>query len=131
MLGPNQKKWIAALRSGEYQQCTGRLKKGGPSLRFEERRGFCCLGVWLDICDVEWEDTDYDWYSYNDASSNLPDLDYKELGLKSDDGLIEPPIKYNNHTYEYLTDCNDHGLTFEQIADFCEKYPESIFKEEK
>jgi hypothetical protein len=29
-------KWVAALRSGEYQQTTGQLRK---------RDGYCCLGV--------------------------------------------------------------------------------------
>jgi hypothetical protein len=32
--------WIAALRSGKYQQTTGRLR---------DSNGFCCLGV---LCDL-------------------------------------------------------------------------------
>ena len=121
MLGPNQKKWIAALRSGEYEQSKGKLKC---------RTGFCCLGVWLDICGVEWKNS-LNFSSYKGYEYSLPDANYKELGLKSDDGLIDPPITYNNDIHKYLTDCNDRGLTFEEIADLCEQYPESIFEEPK
>lgn len=32
----NRKKWVAALRSGEYAQCRGFLESDGS---------FCCLGV--------------------------------------------------------------------------------------
>ncbi len=35
-----KKQWVAALRSGEYKQCRGALKKDG---------GFCCLGVLREI----------------------------------------------------------------------------------
>jgi hypothetical protein len=35
-------KWIAALRSGDYQQCQGYLQRNGR---------FCCLGVLCDIVD--------------------------------------------------------------------------------
>lgn len=33
-------KWVAALRSGKYQQTTGQLRN---------EKGFCCLGVLLDV----------------------------------------------------------------------------------
>lgn len=37
-----KQKWIKALRSGEYQQTKGRLKRDD---------GFCCLGVLCDVYD--------------------------------------------------------------------------------
>jgi len=43
-----KKKWIAALRSGEYKQCTGFLHLGG---------GHCCLGVAEIIHGVKSEST--------------------------------------------------------------------------
>jgi len=39
-------KWLAALRSDEYRQVTGRLEKNG---------GFCCLGVLQHCLDGEVE----------------------------------------------------------------------------
>lgn len=43
-----KQKWVAALRSGDYKQTTGVLKR--PS-------GFCCLGVLLDVSEIGyWED---------------------------------------------------------------------------
>lgn len=39
-------KWLAALRSGEYQQIDGSLHK--------DQQGFCCLGV---LCDLYHKET--------------------------------------------------------------------------
>lgn len=39
-MNANAKKWVAALRSGEYSQGRGRLRKGDT---------FCCLGVACDL----------------------------------------------------------------------------------
>lgn len=40
-----KKTWTAALRSGEYQQCSGSLTDGV---------GFCCIGVLGDIQGLDW-----------------------------------------------------------------------------
>ena len=46
-----RKKWLAALRSGEYEQATGELR---------DAVGFCCLGVACDISGVgKWEGPNY------------------------------------------------------------------------
>lgn len=37
--------WIEALRSGRYNQCTGRL------VEFD-RKGYCCLGVYNEVHDL-------------------------------------------------------------------------------
>ena len=43
-----KKKWVKALRSGKYEQCTGRLHLKGD--------GYCCLGVLCDIVGAgRWE----------------------------------------------------------------------------
>lgn len=42
MLGPNQQKWINALKSGEYEQCDGSL---------EDSNGYCCLGVACKVAE--------------------------------------------------------------------------------
>ncbi len=46
-----KKKWIEALKSGEYKQCQEKL-------RAKSGRRYCCLGVLADIADPEgWEKT--------------------------------------------------------------------------
>ena len=46
MLNDNAKKWVAALRSGKYEQAKGWLREGDK---------FCCLGVACDLFDPdEW-----------------------------------------------------------------------------
>ena len=46
------KKWIDALRSGQYEQCQGQLKC---------RDRHCCLGVLAEVHGkVSWTDTDHD-----------------------------------------------------------------------
>lgn len=39
-----KRKWVKALRSGEYAQCTGALYSGGA---------YCCLGVLHEITQKE------------------------------------------------------------------------------
>lgn len=43
------KKWVAALRSGKYQQATNRLSRKLPDGKF----GYCCLGVAQLVCRRE------------------------------------------------------------------------------
>lgn len=42
-----KKRWLKALRSGEYKQGVGYLKNGDE---------FCCLGVLCDLAGVRWKD---------------------------------------------------------------------------
>ncbi|QGT54329.1 hypothetical protein b3_0085 [Synechococcus phage B3] len=54
-----KEKWVAALRSGEYQQTTGNLR---------DEKGFCCLGVLTDLYlkenGVEWVSESAHPYAY-------------------------------------------------------------------
>ncbi|HET8686478.1 MAG TPA: hypothetical protein VFM18_07415 [Methanosarcina sp.] len=47
-------KWVAALRSGEYSQCSGTLKSEG-----ENTCSFCCLGVEQQVNQGDVERTLY------------------------------------------------------------------------
>ena len=51
--------WVAALRSGDYEQAQGVLKRDG---------GFCCLGV---LCDLHSKQYERKWYngSYSEYHS--------------------------------------------------------------
>ncbi len=63
MLGPEQTKWVEALRSGKFKQ--GKFK-----LRSENDR-FCCLGIYEHISGTECErDTNEKFYRYTDKRTS-------------------------------------------------------------
>jgi hypothetical protein len=88
-----KKRWVAALRSGEYDQTQEKL--------FDGENGFCCLGV---LCDIQ-----------GDGDKNPPSdtgglpmwmLDQVNLSVSEEQQLIEL-----NDTKKY---------TFSEIADYIE-----------
>jgi hypothetical protein len=95
-------RWTKALRSGEYEQCKGRM-------RDSVNGGHCCLGVLLDLKDPHaWSDHDY-WNTIG------PDGMIKTDGL---DGLT--PVKRDGFYVDIgrqLARLNDDGLSFPEIAD--------------
>lgn len=113
-MNENATKWVEVLRSGEYKQA--RL-----SLRVGDR--FCCLGVLCDLYrketgDGEWVDDDF---MLGDRSSTChpPGKVSRWVGLTvSYAGFGES---------DALTDRNDNGTTFAQIADIIESEPEGLF----
>lgn len=95
--------WIAALRSGAYQQCRRLLYDG---------KGFCCLGVEFHACHgfrppanfsagADGEDT---------GCFVLPD-DKNWTEILHDDGI-------GAKTRETLETMNDGGKSFTEIADW-------------
>lgn len=112
----NIRKWVDALRSGEYQQIQGWLGKPG--------KGFCCLGVACEVAIKDGLDLSKDTYVYEDvndevfqygpAETYLPNavgvdwlgLDDIELGPDGDS-----PVHYNDAL----------GYSFSQIADLIEE----------
>lgn len=96
-----KKKWVAALRSGEYKQCRGRLKRGDS---------YCCLGVLRELAPPE--------IRRSNASPRESGMLSKRVqewaGLYSCDPVI---TGINSATY-----CNDaHRYDFKKIADLIEK----------
>lgn len=81
-------KWVAALRSGEFRQATGKLRDGDPE---GDGYAFCCLGVlcvvkgaaWQDYSGLDYEGEDYVTYS------RVPVADGKMLSLGEDEELNE------------------------------------------
>lgn len=94
--------WTTALRSGEYKQIKGALHDG---------HGFCCLGVAVD----ELMDGDWNWNSENYSYG----FD-ENTGLLSSDVLTE--LGLSDTAQVRLSNLNDDGFTFEEIADFIEKH---------
>ena len=102
MMNPTVKaKWIAALRSGEYQQ-------GQYALRTPDNK-FCCLGVLCDVVDPTKWGHDYS-YSYD---GNWDDV-LIPSGLSSELGI-------GFATQDILSKKNDDGYSFNEIAEWVEE----------
>jgi hypothetical protein len=109
-----KKKWVAALRSGKYEQGKTALSIGGK---------YCCLGV---LCEVAIENglpiqatksagglTEYD-----DSVSYLPHSVFDWATLKKGRGcLVDFHVPSG-----CLSQLNDSGKSFEEIADMIEEY---------
>lgn len=115
MLTKNQQLWVEALRSEEYKQTKGTLENG---------EGLCCLGV---ACRVYEKDTgnnlDRNALGHITGDTLCEQCEVKEwVGLRHGTGsyLNEDTI-YNN-----LTNLNDGGLSFLQIADVIESAPKEL-----
>lgn len=123
-----KQKWVAALRSGAYEQTTKVLRNDG---------GFCCLGV---LCDLYAQETGVEWCEWEGAGSKgayaMHGL-FGELPLKvriwaeilhefggyvevetDEGGATHPPYLANPS----LTELNDSwNYDFHQIADVIEQ----------
>ncbi len=96
--------WLAALRSGTYQQ-------GEGELRVDDGDGplFCCLGVYCEVRGLRFEDGGY----------ILP------TGARQDTTfLLEYYIAElaDLTTQSALADMNDKGASFAEIADWIEQH---------
>ena len=70
----NVKKWVAALRSGDYKQCQQQLAEVDD----RGKHSYCCLGVACEVLGVP----------YNPGSGDLPSKAVKLLGLRTSDGTF-------------------------------------------
>ena len=113
------KKWVKALRSGEYSQGTGNL--------VDEQDNFCCLGVLCNLAPQstgEWTTNSLKMWGFSGDMFNtgiLPTTVMNWAGMRSYNGLI-PSFP---HTYS-LSGLNDCGKTFAEIADIIEEEWESL-----
>lgn len=106
----NRKAWVAALRSGKYEQCHGALKNG---------IGYCCLGVLAEISGYDWSS----WSLEDDQVASPTAMAF--VGLNTSVGDLE----YNGASRS-LAGLNDSGETFAKIADIIEREPTGLFVEE-
>lgn len=123
-LNKNAQKWVKALRSGKYKQTKEFL---------HDQNGFCCLGVACEVYNQEMKrlhkkqletklnNNTYETVSYNNYDTILPPKVRAWLNLSSKTGT------YNDGD---LSEMNDRGLTFKQIANVIERQPEGLFNKE-
>lgn len=101
--------WVAALRSGTYEQGKGALEKDGK---------YCCLGVLCDIaaqkgvCLTRTEEYLSSQVSYDSSFGVLPNSVKEWSGIKDEMGRIK--------NMRSLVNLNDNGKSFEQIANIIE-----------
>ena len=105
------KRWVEALRSGEYKQGRNQLRKGDA---------FCCLGV---LCDLHAKENGDSWKSegetgiYMHAVEELPGDVWAWAGLYSSDGSFRSETDYKI----CLVELNDSGYhSFNQLANIIE-----------
>lgn len=90
------------MRSGKYVQGNGAL--------LDKEGRYCCLGVLSVVAGFE----------RDILLGNYPELeDMKAIGLSSNDPAIEPMAK-GSQILNCLSDANDAGIPFAQIADIIE-----------
>lgn len=133
-----KEKWVAALRSGRYEQARGKLRVG-----WEGKEGYCCLGVLCEVAiesglevrtmtytegDVWEEVTRYSTENWESAPHDpIWEGAYLPDGVREWAGLSEPDPTVRGINVDYpddentLAGLNDSGLSFERIADIIEQ----------
>lgn len=115
--------WTTALRSGKYIQGTRALKK------VNEQTQNCCLGVLCEIMGLM-EEADHPERLYHIAffvhggtrsASTIPNGLARELGV-TDSIRLNGYVMYGNEKLYTLTQLNDSGATFEEIAEVIEAF---------
>ena len=115
-MNENAKKWVGALRSGEYEQAKHTLQFGGA---------FCCLGV---ACQVYEKETGKRLPRKNGAGAyNRAALTHGFRKVQRWLGLSSSVGRFAGST---LALKNDEGFfDFKAIADLIEAEPEGLFVE--
>ena len=110
------KRWVAALRSGEYKQCTIRLRR---------QNTFCVFGVACDLMKDSFTNIEDHsrHYSYDGHFSSAPSIVIAALGLRT------TTIKKENHYPISLYTLNDRGTSLAEIADYIEQYQDQLFED--
>lgn len=137
-MNSNAQKWVAALRSGEYQQANNFLHI--------EDVGHCCLGVACDLAvkdgvpmKIEHRETTKGGKPitvtvYNGNTGILPLSVCEWLGLRAEIGGSEGKYAIEAadgvQDTQTLTALNDAGATFAEIANVIESEPEGLFIDE-
>lgn len=108
----NVRKWVAALRSGEYSQASN-------GLRGADGIGYCCLGVACDISELgEWDGVVYRVYGGLEAADAILPMSVANwLGL----ACTNPTIDDGSGEHDAVSANDSLEWNFERIADAVER----------
>lgn len=127
--------WVDALRSDRYCQTAGVLR--GPANGNPADIGFCCLGVLCDLHRVmvnkqtgestaRWDDEEgYQCGRYS-SKAVLPENVARWAGVDSYNPKFLRLRNDGHETAVYLSEMNDAGKSFEEIADAIEGNVDSL-----
>jgi hypothetical protein len=122
-------KWVEALRSGDYAQAKGSLKDDldpdDPT-----KIGYCCLGVLCELAVQEGgiinsvRKSSTGTYYYDEESGLLPYSVQQWAGFEtaSPEFAVTNDLTGDYEEYHWLTDLNDNGKTFAEMADLIEEH---------
>jgi hypothetical protein len=106
-----KKRWVAALRSGEYEQGEGLLSYTETASGITY---YCCIGV---LCDILKDESDLFAVSYFINKVNYYGYSYNTLSEEQ-----REYVKILSPIMKELIDLNDNQLaTFNEIADYIEE----------
>ena len=108
-----KRRWVEALRSGQYKQGRHRLCNAGVP-----DNSFCCLGVLTDLYakdhGEEWKRSrDLNYFTLNGEAGTLSPSVVEWAGLDDCCPRTE---------FESLAILNDRGMPFTEIADLIEQH---------
>ncbi len=115
--------WVEALRSGNYDQVECVLK----AYLSDTETAYCCLGVFLEVNAEQLNCTtrepvldgwDWEWDSFPNTTFDIGTEHMVDTFSVSFCKQIGMPLSVR----DALTEFNDNGGTFLEIADYIEKY---------
>lgn len=116
-------RWVAALRSGEYQQGYSALHAVTP----EDEHRFCCLGVLCELAVQDGVEIRVDTPSIAESDGNR--YVHYEAVHSYPPGAVDTWARYGNTegpvNWSFLATLNDEGLSFERIAEMIETDPDA------
>lgn len=111
--------WIADLRSGKFTQCQGQLRDD-----YDEKK-YCCLGLACDTFCRKIMKKKSIWVRSHNFATNTSETPIKtefQFNKGFMPSWLSDKIKLPKRTQDRLAHMNDAGKTFDQIADWIEKY---------
>lgn len=111
--------WVNALRSGEYKQVSSHLKI---------KDGHCCLGVLCEIAPKELGYFNIDGaFEYIDGSGKVIEMrGYIPFPVMKWSGIKTKDARLDKSGPLCLSEMNDSGRSFSEIADIIEKHWEEL-----
>ena len=124
MRGEVRDLWVAALRSGRFQQGTGKLTRLSED---GQVAACCCLGVLCELAleagvELELYRSEYGTRFYDREDNFLPDAVREWAGLEAHDPEVTRTRDDQTPSTTSLSFLNDEvTLSFERIADLVEE----------